>query len=81
MADYALFLEPDETAFELFARVVVEPVCLGIPFLDQALLLRPGHVVELSGQSGTAKSDLLVQVRKLAARRAVITPRETSGYI
>ena len=71
MADYALFLEPDETAFELFARVVVEPVYLGIPFLDQgALLLRPGHVVELSGQSGTAKSDLLLQVRGLSTRFA-----------
>ena len=62
MADYALFLEPDETAYDLFARVVVEPVYLGIPFLDQAISLRPGHVIELSGPSGTAKSELLVHV-------------------
>lgn len=65
MADYALFLEPDETAFDLFARIVVEPFYLGIPFLDQAISLRPGQVIELSGPSGTAKSDILVQASSL----------------
>ena len=49
MADYASFLEPDETAYDLFARIVTDPVRTGIPFLDQAVFLRPGHVVELVG--------------------------------
>lgn len=62
MAEYAAFLEPDETAYDLFARIVVDPVRTGIPFLDQAVFLRPGDVVELVGVSGSAKSELLVQV-------------------
>lgn len=62
MAEFASFLEPDETAYDLFARIVVDPVRTGIPFLDQAVFLRPGHVVELVGPSGCGKSELLVQV-------------------
>ena len=62
MSGYASFLTPDETAFDLFARIVVDPVRTGIPFLDQAVFLKPGHVVELVGLSGSAKSELLVQV-------------------
>lgn len=65
MAEYAAFLEPDETAHDLFARIVVDPVRTGIPFLDQAVFLRPGHVVELVGASGSGKSELLVQVSRL----------------
>ena len=68
LADYASFLTPDETAFDLFARIVVDPVRTSIPFLDQAVFLRPGHVVELVGLSGTAKSELLVQVRALRCK-------------
>lgn len=63
MAEYASFLEPDESAFELFARIVVDPVRLGIPFLDRVISLRPGQVVEVVGASGTCKSELLVQAR------------------
>ena len=64
MAEYVSFLEADESAYDLFARIVVDPVRTGIPFLDQAVFLRPGHVVELVGLSGCAKSELLIQVRK-----------------
>ncbi len=62
MAEYVSFLEPNETAYDLFARIVVDPVRTGIPFLDQAVFLRPGHLVELVGLSGCAKSELLIQV-------------------
>ena len=62
MAEYADFLEPDETAYDLFARVVVDPVRTGVPFIDQAVFLRPGHVAEITGPSGCGKSETLVQV-------------------
>ena len=62
MAEYVAFLGPDETAYDLFARVVIDPVRTGVPFLDQAVFLRPGHVVEVAGPSGCAKSEVLVQV-------------------
>lgn len=62
MVDYAAFLEPDETAYDLFARVVVDPVRTGVPFLDQAVFLRPRHVVEITGPSGCGKSETLAQV-------------------
>lgn len=65
MAEYAAFLEPDETAYDLFARIVVDPVRTGVPFLDRAVFLRPGHVVELVGASGCGKSEVLVQVSML----------------
>lgn len=64
MAQYASFLEPDETAYDLFARVVVDPLRTRIPFLDQAIFLRPGHVVELVGPSGCGKSETLNQVQQ-----------------
>ena len=67
MAEYAAFLEPDETAHDLFARIVVDPIRTGVPFLDQAVFLRPGHVVEIIGASGCGKSELLVQVSALKA--------------
>ena len=62
MANYAAFLEPDETAYDLFARVVVDPVRTGVPFLDQAVFLRPRHVVEIIGPCGCGKSETLAQV-------------------
>ena len=68
MTEYAAFLEPDETAYDLFARVVVDPVRTGVPFLDQAVFLRPGHIVEIAGPSGCGKSEILVQVSGSTAR-------------
>ena len=75
MAEYASFLEPDETAYDLFARTVVDPLRTGIPFLDQAIFLRPGHVVELVGPSGCGKSETLIQVQK----RCIFNAGEASG--
>lgn len=76
MAEYASFLEPDETAYDLFARIVVDPTRTGIPFLDQAIFLRPGHVVELVGPSGCGKSELLIQ-----AAASCILPKEVNGVL
>lgn len=72
MAEYADFLEADETAYDLFARIVVDPVRTGVPFLDRAVFLRPGHVVELVGASGCGKSELLVQVSTLTKSKQVV---------
>ena len=76
MAEYAAFLEPDETAYDLFARIVVEPVRTGVPFLDQAVFLRPGRVVEIAGPSGCSKSEILVQVSGRYASRQLL-PRSS----
>ncbi|KAL3149777.1 DNA repair protein xrcc2 [Trebouxia sp. C0009 RCD-2024] len=76
MAEYAAFLEPDETAYDLFARIVVDPVRTGVPFLDRAVFLRPGHVVELVGASGCGKSEVLVQ-----AAATCILPKEVNGVV
>lgn len=73
MADYAAFLDPDETAYDLFARVVVDPVRTGVPFLDQAVFLRPRHVVEIIGSSGCGKSETLAQVS--GSKTTCRTPR------
>ena len=71
MAEYAAFLEADETAYDLFARVVTDPIRTGVPFLDQAVFLRPGHVVEIAGPSGCSKSELLVQVSDIETRHGL----------
>lgn len=97
MAEYASFLEPDETAYDLFARVVDDPTRTGISFLDQAIFLRPGHVVELVGPSGCGKSELLIQVQQhciftlvrlavewikhMQAAASCILPKEVNGVL
>lgn len=53
------FLKPDETAAQFLVRTHAEPVNTGLFF---AAALRPGQVLEVSGPSGTAKSELLIQV-------------------
>jgi len=91
------FLEPDETAYDLFARVVDDPTRTGISFLDQAIFLRPGHVVELVGPSGCGKSELLIQVQQhciftlvrlavewiehMQAAASCILPKEVNGVL
>lgn len=52
------FLQPDETAFELLSRTAIEPVQTGVFFLGY---LRVGQLLEITGQSGTAKSEILIQ--------------------
>ena len=53
------FVLPDESAYELLSRTVTEPIPSGVFFLGS---LRAGQVLELAGASGTAKSEVLVQV-------------------
>ena len=60
MDHFLAFLKPDETAAQLLARTHVEPINTGLPF---ASTLRQGQVLEVSGPSGAAKSEILQQVR------------------
>ena len=53
------FLKPDETAAEFLARTHAEPINTGLFFAHS---LRPGQVLEICGPSGTAKSEILIQV-------------------
>ena len=57
------FLKPDETAAEFLARTHAEPIGTGLFF---AASLRPGQVLEISGPSGAAKSEILIQVMRHA---------------
>lgn len=56
------FIQPDETAIEYFKRHGREAVCTGLPCIDAFVKLRPGHVLEVVGPAGSAKTELLVQV-------------------
>ena len=60
--DYAAFLQPQETAASLLLRTFLEPLRTGVPVIDHHVLLRPGDILEISGVSGAAKSELLLQV-------------------
>lgn len=60
------FLNPDETAFSFLARTYVEPILTGIPVIDKHVVLRPGNVLEISGPSGSSKSEFLTQVRLIS---------------
>ncbi|EIE19399.1 Lipoxigenase, partial [Coccomyxa subellipsoidea C-169] len=71
MSHLLAFLQPDETAAQLIARTNVDPVNTGLFF---ASVLRPGQVLEITGPSGAAKSEVLIQV---AAAR--ILPRNWKG--
>jgi len=65
----------DETATQLLGRCCVDPVGTGVFFLGA---LRAGHVLELSGPSGCAKTETLVQARmRVLHRRA----RATGGRV
>ena len=59
MSHLLAFLKPDETAAELIARTHVDPIHTGLHF---ASTLRPGQVLEVSGPSGAAKTEILAQV-------------------
>ena len=59
MIDFTVFVKPDETALQLYARNYVEPVQTGIHFLPAVL---PGQIVEIAGRSGCGKSTFLLQV-------------------
>ena len=46
----------------------VEPLRTGLPFLDGRIALKPGHLLEVVGPSGSAKSELLLQVSPTKVR-------------
>ena len=60
--DLLAFLEPQETASALLARTFVEPLRSSVPIIDQHVLLRPGHILEVAGPAGSGKSQILLQV-------------------
>ena len=60
-------LRGHETAGQLFERLAREPLWTSVPPLDAAEL-RPGHVVEVEGLSGSGKSEVLLQVRVVTDR-------------
>lgn len=65
------FMARDESGAELLARCYVAPLHLGVPAVDAHAPLRPGNVLEATGASGCAKTELLVQ----AAVTCILPPR------
>ena len=61
-AELRAFCRPDESAFDLLARTATEPIPTGVFFLGS---LRAGQILEVTGSSGTAKSELLIQVQAI----------------
>lgn len=59
------WVTPDETAAEFFRRHSREALATGLPFIDAHVKLRPGHLLEVVGPAGSAKTELLIQVRAL----------------
>ena len=63
LGDLAKFLNPDETFGDLLARCHSEPLVLGVKFLEDLVPVRPNQLIEISGVSGSGKTELLTQVR------------------
>eukprot|EP00899_Mesostigma_viride_P025357 jgi/Mesvir1/6005/Mv00752-RA.1 len=51
----------DETASEFLARTHVEPLRTGVFFIDKCRVLRAGDVLEITGDSGSGKTEVLIQ--------------------
>lgn len=58
-------LAPDESLGQCISRSSKEKIDLGVPLLDLALAFNKTEVLELSGQTGTGKSEMLYSVREL----------------
>lgn len=56
------WITPDETAAAFFLRQYREAVPTGLPCVDCHVTLRPGHVLEVVGPPGTAKTEMLIEV-------------------
>lgn len=56
------FLEPDESAADLLARLRHETLHTGLAFLDQHVAIRPGSLLEISGPVGSGKTSILLRV-------------------
>lgn len=76
MDRYLAFLKPDETASQLYARTFVEPLVVGVPFLDRCRAVRPGQILEVAGPSGCGKTETLIQICAFA-----ILPRHFEGVL
>eukprot|EP00210_Caulerpa_lentillifera_P009266 g8831.t1 len=55
-------LIPDETFGELYRREFVAPLRTGVPYIDQSVGLRSGHLVEITGPHQSGKTKLLIQI-------------------
>lgn len=56
------FLRPDENLYAFLGRIKREQVRTGLPWIDSLVTLRPGHVLEISGPAGSAKTELLIHL-------------------
>ncbi len=52
----------------------MEPLTTSLPFVDSAVAMRPGHVLELCGPSGAGKTELLTQ-----AAATCVLPKRHGG--
>lgn len=58
------FLAPDDSAYRLISRSVVERHLTNVPFIDEHVQLRPGYPLEIAGPSSSGKTEILIQVGK-----------------
>ena len=56
-------LAPDESLGQYISRSAQETIRLGVPLLDLSHAFNKTDVLELCGQTGTGKSELLYTVR------------------
>lgn len=56
-----LFVTPDETLLDYFARCSTEALLTSVPFLDSVPLF-PRNKLEIFGPPGSAKTEILLQV-------------------
>eukprot|EP01024_Parvocaulis_polyphysoides_P031595 TRINITY_DN28497_c2_g1_i10.p1 TRINITY_DN28497_c2_g1~~TRINITY_DN28497_c2_g1_i10.p1 ORF type:complete len:290 (+),score=30.76 TRINITY_DN28497_c2_g1_i10:412-1281(+) len=53
------FLQPDETAKNFLVRTWVDPIPSGVNLIDKFIRLKPGSVLEITGQPSTRKTMIL----------------------
>eukprot|EP00882_Tetradesmus_deserticola_P012166 GHRQ01012890.1.p2 GENE.GHRQ01012890.1~~GHRQ01012890.1.p2 ORF type:complete len:135 (+),score=45.86 GHRQ01012890.1:112-516(+) len=69
--DLLKWVTPDETAADFLVRQSREAVTTGVPFVDKHIKLRPGHILEIIGPAGTAKSEILTEIAANIMTKAV----------
>ena len=65
--DLARYLAPNESAAQFLKRRRREQQPSGFAFIDAAVALRPGTVLEVAGPHGAGKTDVLLHVSSLTA--------------
>uniref|UniRef100_A0A383VW69 RecA family profile 1 domain-containing protein n=1 Tax=Tetradesmus obliquus TaxID=3088 RepID=A0A383VW69_TETOB len=73
------WVTPDETAAEFLARQFRESVSTGLPFLDKHVKLRPGHLLEIIGPAGTAKTEILTEIAANIMTKAAAATAAAAG--